>query len=171
MKRVLILPAILLLCAITSFADDLPKRKAGLWEIQVASDKMPATTMKQCVDEQTDIDIQEMSGQMKEMCSRNELKRTMSGYTMESDCKVGSSRVVSSGTLTGDFTTSYTMDMKSKYEPPMMGMTGGTTKMTARHLGACEPGQRPGDMVLPGGMKMNINDMKGMKHSMPMPKR
>lgn len=167
MKLVFVVPAILSFFAVASFADDLPKRKAGLWEIQVTSEKMPATTMKQCVDEQTDIDIQEMSGDLKGMCSRNELKRTMSGYTMESDCKVGNSRVVSTGTLTGDFTSSYTMDMKSKYEPPMMGMAGGTTKMSARHLGACEPGQRPGDMILPGGMKMNINDMKGMKRQMP----
>jgi hypothetical protein len=29
----------------------------------------------------------------------------------------------------------------------------------AKWLGACKPGQKPGDIMMPGGMKMNIKDM------------
>ena len=30
-----------------------------------------------------------------------------------------------------------------------------------RHVGACKPGQRPGDMTLPNGQTMNIRAMTG----------
>jgi hypothetical protein len=36
--------------------------------------------------------------------------------------------------------------------------------MTAKWLGPCAAGQRPGDMIMPNGMKMNILDLqKGMR--------
>ena len=33
----------------------------------------------------------------------------------------------------------------------------------AKWLGACKAGQKPGDIMMPGGMKMNITDMEKLK--------
>ena len=48
----------------------------------------------------------------------------------------------------------------------MPGMpAGGTTNMTidAKWLGACKSDQRPGDIIMANGMKMNIADMQKMQ--------
>jgi hypothetical protein len=49
--------------------------------------------------------------------------------------------------------------------PPMPGAApGGETKMTivAKYLGACQAGQKPGDIMMSNGMKMNVLDMPKM---------
>ena len=33
----------------------------------------------------------------------------------------------------------------------------------AKWLGACKPDQKPGDIVMPGGYKMNIKDAEKLK--------
>jgi hypothetical protein len=42
-----------------------------------------------------------------------------------------------------------------------------TSTVEAKWLGACKPDQKPGDMVMPGGIKMNIKDMQKLKALMP----
>ena len=40
-------------------------------------------------------------------------------------------------------------------------MTGdNTTQLEAKWLGAGKPDQKPGDIMMPGGMKMNVKDMR-----------
>ena len=49
----------------------------------------------------------------------------------------------------------------------MMGIKEAVTKIKAKWLGACEAGMKAGDMLMPGGMKMNIDQMmQGMKGTM-----
>ena len=46
----------------------------------------------------------------------------------------------------------------------MMGTRESTTVIEGRHVGACKPGQQPGDMILPGGQTVNIRQlMMGQK--------
>ena len=42
-----------------------------------------------------------------------------------------------------------------------------TTTIEAKWLGACKPDQKPGDIVMPGGFKMNVKDMEKLKGLMP----
>ena len=37
----------------------------------------------------------------------------------------------------------------------------------AKWLGACKPDQKPGDIVMPGGIKMNVKDMEKLKGMIP----
>ena len=46
-----------------------------------------------------------------------------------------------------------------------------TTTIEAKWLGACKPDQKPGDIMMPGGMKMNIKDMEKLKGLMPKQRR
>jgi len=64
---------------------------------------------------------------------------------------------------TGDFNSAYTTKTTTKQEggPAMPGMGGNNaTTIEARWTGPCEPGQRPGDIIMANGMKVNFNDMK-----------
>ncbi len=37
----------------------------------------------------------------------------------------------------------------------------------AKWLGACKSDQKPGDIIMPGGMKMNVKDMEKLKALLP----
>jgi hypothetical protein len=37
----------------------------------------------------------------------------------------------------------------------------------AKWLGACKPGQIPGDIVMPGGFKLNVKDAQKLKGLLP----
>jgi hypothetical protein len=47
------------------------------------------------------------------------------------------------------------MTVASKSDAGPINMT-----ITAKWLGPCEAGQKPGDLILPGGMKINLRDMQ-----------
>ena len=159
------------ICFVTqvSMADELPARKAGLWEISMASGGSPARTMKQCTDAASDKAMMEsMGGAGKSIganCSKNELVKEGDGYKVSSDCNFSGSHVVSSGSYTGDFSSAYTASIHATFEPPMMGTKESTTNISARWLGECEAGQVPGDIIMPNGMKMNMNALPKMPGS------
>ena len=87
--------------------------------------------------------------------------------TFDTVCKLGAATTTTKGTITGSFDSAYTMKITTKTAggPPIPGMApGGETKMTveAKHLGACQTGQKPGDIIMPNGMKMNVLEMPKM---------
>ena len=140
---------------------DMPKRKSGLWEITVSSDGAKGgQTMQQCVDEKSD-DLMKnnMAGTEKQSCSKNEFRREGAKLITESVCKMSGSTATTRGVFTGQFDSSYKADIKSTYEPPLQGMKESAATMEAKWLGACKPGQKPGDISTPGMPNININDM------------
>ncbi len=161
------LPLLIAACIAGSvFADDLPKRKSGLWEIRTSSSAAGAqgggATMQMCIDEKVDnVAQQQAAGMAKETCSKNEIKRSGNRMTIDSVCKFGESTATSHSVFTGSFDSAYRVETKSSYDPPMMGMKEGSVVMEAKWLGPCKADQRPGDMILGNGMKMNIYDTKG----------
>ena len=62
--------------------------------------------------------------------------------------------------FTGSFDTSYKADINATYDPPLMGMKEGRTLVEARWVGPCKADQRPGDVILSNGMKINMNDVQ-----------
>ena len=42
-----------------------------------------------------------------------------------------------------------------------------TVTLEAKWLGACKPDQKPGDIVMPGGFKMNVRDVDKLKALLP----
>jgi len=153
-------------------AVDLPVRKAGLWEMKVlrAGSPSPEMTMQQCTDESTDKDMSTaMSPMAKEMCSKQEIQKTATGYVTDSICGIAGVTIASHAEITGDFNSAYTVTSTSRSE---RGPAGGTTTIEAKWLGACKADQKPGDIMMPGGMKMNIKDMEKLKAMIPkqMPK-
>jgi hypothetical protein len=140
---------------------DPPKRKSGLWEIKVSSDYskgMPA--MQQCIDEKTDdLMTNEMPGGEKLSCSKNEVRKEGDRIVSESVCKLNGSTAKTRAVFTGRFDSAYKADVKSTYEPPMQGMREASTVIEGKWLGPCNPGQKPGDVSIPGMPNMNLKDM------------
>ena len=143
-------------------AVDYPPRKPGLWEMQVGEvgDKTPPQVMQQCIDAATDAAMRDMGqGMGKEMCSRQDMRNDGPRIVVDSVCKMGPNTITTHSVMTGDFGSSYKMEMNSRYSPPLAGRTEANTLIESRWVGPCKAGQRPGDMVMGNGMKMNVLDM------------
>ena len=151
-------------------AVELPVRKAGLWEMKVLSGgSVPEMTMQQCTDETTDKDMStSFSPMAKEMCSKQDIQKTATGYLSDSVCGIAGMTIKSKAEINGDFNSAYTVKSTSHTEGGMGGAPrDSTTTIEAKWLGACKPDQKPGDIVMPGGMKMNIKDMQKLKALIP----
>ena len=159
-----------------AFALDFPSRKPGLWEIQTQTGEATGKsagpggnhTVQQCIDAATDKALRDMGqGMGKDLCSKQELRTDGGKLVMDSVCKIGNTVATSHAVISGDFNSAYRMENKSTYSPPLMGRTEGTSTMEARWIGPCKADQKPGDMVMPNGMKMNVLDMMNNRPKRP----
>jgi hypothetical protein len=173
MRRQLAAIAVTLLFAAPAFALDMPARKAGLWEIKMLFEGgMPPQTMRQCIDQATDkLMSSQFGGMAQDACSKQEVKTAGGTTTFDSVCKIGAATTTMHGVVTGSFDSAYTMKITSTSAggPPMPGTApGGATQMMieAKHLGACQAGQKPGDMMMSNGMKLNVLEMPKMPGAM-----
>lgn len=161
MRYVTVFAALLSTCVAASAASfDAPKRKSGLWEIKMSNAAAKGTTMQQCIDQSTD-DLMKNNpvGTEKPSCSKNEMRREGDKIVTESVCKFSGSTATTRAVFTGHFDAAYKADIKSTYEPPLHGMKESTSVIEAKWLGACKPGQKAGDISMPGMPNINMNDM------------
>ena len=164
--------ALTVLAPFTAFADDLPLRKPGLWEMNVVGTNMgkPISVMsiQQCTDETTDRDMSiTVSPVAKQLCSKNEVRKTATGYTVDAVCGVAGMSMTSHSDLIGDLNSGYSVTTTSHGEGGPSGLRDIATKIEAKWLGACKEGQRPGDGVMPGGLKFNVKDAEKLKGLLP----
>ena len=148
-----VLPLAMALATLPAHALDQPKRKPGLWEVKAtpSGQGAPPMVMQQCTDAAFEAQMQKQGlEQSKGMCSKNDMRQEGGKIFSDSVCKVGATTVTSQSVTTGDFSSAYRVEVKSTYNPPMAGLQGSTSVMEARWVGPCLPGQKPGDMVMPG---------------------
>ena len=152
-------------------AVELPTRKAGLWEIKMVrtGGPLPELTMQHCTDESTDKQMtSSFSPMAKEMCSKNDTAKTAAGYTTDSVCTIGGMAMTTHADISGDFNAAYTVKVTSHSEGGAAGAArDNTMTVEAKWLGACKADQKAGDIVMPGGIKMNIKDIEKMKGLLP----
>jgi hypothetical protein len=157
-----------LLCASPALAIDMPARKAGLWQLKMSFDNgaIPAQTMKQCIDAATDkLMKSDFGGAPGRTCEKQDISRSGNALIVDSVCSSAMGKTTTHAVVTGSFDSAYTMKITSKRQggPSVPGMAaGGESHMTiaAKWLGPCAAGQRPGDMIMSNGMKLNVLDMK-----------
>jgi hypothetical protein len=152
-------------------ADDLPIRKAGLWEMKVmrTGSPMPDMTMQQCTDETTDKEMSTAFAPMsKDICSKKDIQKTATGYVSDSVCGLAGVSIVSHSDIVGDFNSGYTVKTVSHTASGPAAVKGDhETTIEAKWLGACKADQKPGDIVMPGGLKINLHDMDKLKALLP----
>jgi hypothetical protein len=150
-------------------ADELPLRKPGLWEMKMvkSGSPLPSMTIQHCTDETTDKEMSTtFSPVSKEACSRREVQKTATGYVSDSVCSASGVSVTSHSDITGDFNSAYIVKFTSHTEGAV-GAHDIASSIEAKWLGACKPDQKPGDVVMPGGLKMNIHDIDKLKNLLP----
>ena len=152
-------------------AVELPVRKAGLWEMKVlhTGSAVPDMTMQHCTDETTD---KEMSAAVSpvgnDVCSKRDIQKTATGYVSDSVCGIAGMSITSHAEIIGDFNSAYTVKSTSHSERGPAGVPrDSATTIEAKWLGACKPDQKAGDIMMPGGMKMNVKDMQKLKDLIP----
>src|ERR1700748_2089098 len=140
--------------ALAAAAVELPTRKAGLWELKMlrAGSPRPEITMQHCTDETTDKQMTtQLSPMAKQNCTRNDTQKTATGYVTDSVCSFGGTTMTSHSEVTGDFNSASHNAAAPAGAPRDANMT-----LEAKWLGACPADQKPGDIVMPGGFRMNI---------------
>jgi hypothetical protein len=178
MRSPLIAASVLLLACLPAAAQDFPKLKPGLWEMSTSSARpagppgqaaqpgqpgqMTRTTL--CLDSSIQQEMIKMSsGMMAGMCSKSELKAIGDKYVGEAVCNIGGSTMKSKSVMTLTGNTAYRTEAHATFDPPLGGRATSDTMIEGRHIGACKPGQQPGDMTMPTGQTINIRNMMNSK--------
>lgn len=166
MRRIALFSAALLAISAPAVAAEFnfPARKAGQWEIQMTPDSGPAMTMALCLDEASDKDMMKFGMSLSEdMCATVNQSRDGNTIVIDATCAMGGMTTVSHTVMSGDFETAYDMTITSKIDGGPPGMPSESTiTQHARWTGDCTGGLQPGDMQMPGGMKLNLKDAMGM---------
>lgn len=139
-----------------------PTRKAGLWE-QTMAFQGATQTLRMCVDAATEAQAKwwrtEGARGAGMTCPEQAFTRTGDGWKFHSVCKeAGGMTITSDGVATGDFGSSYHMELASVTAGSPMPEANGTHRMVMDGVwkGACPADMKAGDVEMPGGMRMNV---------------
>ncbi len=88
-----------------------------------------------------------------------EVKPSGNRIAIHTVCKVEGSTATTDGMFEGSFEANYKGTLKTRFNPPLHGMSESNMTQQARWLGPCKAGQKPGDVILPNMGGFNINDM------------
>lgn len=166
MKRFGAASFLVLICLTPSLAADFPARKAGLWQTNTVAANGRTVSLQECVDAQTDQAMQSRFASMPQRnCSKRNVQKSGDTITIDSICTIMGRTISSHMVVTGSFDSNYTMTMTSQTQ----GLPAPRTiTTTAKWLGPCAAGQRPGDMIMPNGKTMNILDLQRAMPGAPM---
>jgi hypothetical protein len=136
----------------------LPERTPGLWEQKVTSAGRSQVS-RICLDRAVEKRFT-MWGQNagEGACQPQITPHAGGGWDFASTCDMGErGKTETRGTVTGDFAKAYRLTATSSISGAAADMNG-THEMTleASWKGPCPADMRPGDMLLPGGMKINM---------------
>ena len=163
MRQAILLFLTLVLAAFFAQAQDVPKRKSGLWELKRTTERTEGKEriVQLCIDEASDNVFRQLAeGMRRESCKTEKVRREGDRLLVDAVCNLGRAQVIAKtqAVITGKFDSAYKIESKSTYDPPMRGKAEGSALLEARWLGACKPDQRPGDYILSNGVKLRASD-------------
>jgi hypothetical protein len=161
MRAIGVAAALSLLCALPASSAEALSRRAGAWEVKttIAGSGAPARTIKQCIDADTDQMLQSSAGPFNPAaCQQRNMQRSAETTTIDFTCTVGGKPATARSVITGSFDSAYTMTVTAESAE----LAGGRMIMTidGKWLGPCPADEKPGDVVLNNGVKVNIPDMQ-----------
>jgi hypothetical protein len=150
-----------LICTMPALAAELPSRKPGLWQVKtsIENSNAPARAIQQCIDAATDQMMQSSAGPFAPAaCPKRDAQTSANSITIDSTCMIGSKTATAHAVVTGSFDSAYTMTVTSQSDD----IPGGKMIMTmeAKWLGPCTADQKPGDIVMGNGVKVNIPELQ-----------
>lgn len=175
MRRHLVLAATCALIAAPALAIEMPARKPGLWELKMTFDQpgLASQVIRQCTDAATDkLMNSNFGGAPQQTCAKQEINQTNGAIIVNSVCSFAGMTTQSRAVITGSFDGAYKMEVTTKQlsgpRPPGVGENGERRMaVAAKWVGPCAKGQRPGDIMMPGGMTVNVLDMRKMQGLQP----
>ena len=125
--------------------------KQGLWEMKISAANVPQPqVMSVCVGAPApganSFAPPPAAGQT---CTKNAVTKTASGYDIDSECTANGMTVASKGTVSGDFSSDYKIDMSSKISGanvPAAAQQEMKTSIEAHYKGACPAAMKPGEV-------------------------
>ncbi len=147
-----------------------PERKPGLWEMRTNAEgprKDKEMVVTQCADAATDKALQEYGlsqPKMNRKFCKEQMRNEAGKMLVHTEvCKQSETTVTRRIVISGDFNSAYRVQSHTTYEPmPKTSPPRDDMVAEMRWLGACPAGMKPGDMAMPGGMKMNIADLTAL---------
>jgi hypothetical protein len=161
---------LVLVSAMQASAAELPTRRAGLWELKMNFENHNGASpaIQQCIDASTDQMMQSSAGPMAQAaCSKRDVQKSGNTITIDATCSLAGKTATSHSVITGSFDSAYTMTVTSQSDALPTGNM--TMTMAAKWLGPCTADQKPGDMIMGNGFKMNILEMqkRGLSQGVP----
>jgi Protein of unknown function (DUF3617) len=139
-------------------AAELPSRKPGLWEVKTTiGDVSRALVVQQCIDAATDQALQSSAGPFSApACPDRDVKTSDGSMTIDSRCSIAGKSGSAHAIVIGSFDSAYTMTVTAEGGGlPAVKMT-----IEGKWLGACAAGQQAGDVIMPGGVKLNLPELQ-----------
>jgi hypothetical protein len=152
---------------------DLPARKPGLWDMKTVTEAppgLPSLSTQMCIDAATDKEVMNFGLKLsKDSCQRYDIRRAGKAWVIDADCNFGPVRSSTKTTVTGDFQSSIELRIEGLAEgvPGTKGPQATAITQTAKWVGACGNGMKPGDMVLPGGLRVNVRQVRELQKMLP----
>ena len=112
--------------------------------------------IQHCIDQNSDNLMQQGADKTKQQCSVMDINQSGNKITVHSVCKMDTTTTTMDAVFTGAFESAYRADIKTRFNPRLHGMAESKMTIEAKWLGACQPGQKPGDVVMPGGGTVNL---------------
>jgi hypothetical protein len=161
MRSVGLISLLVLTCATPAAAAELPSRKPGLWQVKTSIDnnKAPGRAIQQCIDTATDQMMQSSAGPFAPAaCPQRDVQVSENSITIDSTCTIGGKAATAHSVVTGSLDSAYMMTVAAQSED----IPGGKMIMTmeGQWLGPCTAEQKPGDIILANGMKMNLPELQ-----------
>jgi hypothetical protein len=161
---------VLALAAAVAQAQDVPKRKSGLWEVTRTTTRTDvrldgkSKVMQYCIDQQSDNALRQLAeGMRNESCKIDKQSRDGDKLVVDAVCKLGTtgSTAKTHAVVTGKFDSAYKIESHSTFQPAMLGKSEGNAVLTAKWLGPCKADQKPGDVILDNGRKLRVSEDTG----------
>ncbi|MFT4174157.1 MAG: DUF3617 family protein [Rhodocyclaceae bacterium] len=145
-------------------AQDIPTRKSGLWEITTRLDRLqtPIGPLQQCIDGSTD-EVWKQQALDRGDCSKPAFTHTGDTYSFKVVCKSRETTATSEGVITGDMDNAYHGEILTRFDPPVRGQSEAKVTIDAKWIGACKPGMKPGEMLMPKGITINPAELRGLR--------
>jgi len=152
---------------------NLPPRRPGLWDVITTTakpDKVPKISARMCIDAATDRELLDFGLKMsKDTCARYEARGKGANWTVESECSFGPIKSATRTRISGDFQSRISIQIEGTTTgaPGTSGPQPTQISQESRWLSDDCPGMKPGDVMLEGGTKINVKDMRQLRKLLP----
>jgi hypothetical protein len=140
--------------ATPSLLQERPHPKAGLWRTSISTNAGPGITMsgEMCLDEATENSAFTSGARGAKDCDAPQFAPTPGGLAFTATCHAGGRTIITKGVATGDFQSSYALDLATRIDPAPAGVPAEMhARMQATWVGPCRPGQKPGQASMKFG--------------------